>query len=477
MADVIGTPDDEELFGTPDADFITGEGGNDTIYAGAGDDSAFGEDGDDVIFLDSGFDFGYGGAGDDYIDGGSENDNLFGEATGETINGIVGNDTLLGGDGDDFMRGGLGDDYMDGGAGSDRASFYATPNAVHVDLRIQGSAQNTGAGFDTLVNVENVAGSEFGDTLIGNDGANWFWTHGGGDNIKANAGDDVVWLPEADGATLDGGQGVDIVSFQGRIDVSTTGITFDLGQSGAQDTGRGLVTAKKFEGAEGSIGDDVIEGRGQADLLSGAQGADVVNALGGDDLIRGDTRIREVGEIPFSYDDPGYVQGADTLNGGAGDDAIYGEGGDDVIDGGAGHDAIHGGAGADRLIGAGGEDTFIYSLASESSGAAFDTIVGFNFKNGDDLIDLPNAVTTVSQVTGGTLDVGSFDANLAVEMNAGVLSAGEAVLFRPTSGSYAGEYFIVADGNGVAGYQSGADFVIKLEDPAKIAFFGTDDFI
>lgn len=488
MADIIGTPDDDVLDGTPDDDnifgfegddFIAGLDGDDTIDAGSGDDQAVGNDGDDIIDLGEGNDFGFGNAGNDIVRGGAGNDNLFGEATGETQSGVTGNDWLYGGDGDDFMRGGLGDDYMDGGAGSDRVSYFAIPGSVRVDLRIQGVAQDTiNGGFDTLVNVENVAGSEFNDVLIGNNVANWFWSHGGADNIRGNAGDDTFWIPEGDGAVVRGGQGVDVVSFRGRVDptgTDTTGVTFTI-QGGAQDIGRGLLTVFSIEGAEGSEFDDVIGGNGQDNLLSGFLGSDTVNGGGGDDLIYGDFAVREVGEIGFSYDDPGIVQGDDVLNGGGGGDAIYGHGGDDTITGGAGEDTLVGGAGADTITGGGGADQFVYASASDSSGTSFDTLIGFNFRN-NDVFDLPTPVTSTSIVVGGALDAASFDADMAAAMNAGVLSAFEAVMFTATSGSYAGQRFLVVDSDGVAGYTPGSDFVFLLQSPAQVGFFGVDDFV
>lgn len=492
MADIPGTPGDDDLFGTPDDDTIngfdgndtiSGAGGNDTIDAGAGDDTVSGGQGNDTIMLGDGVsEFGVGGAGDDTIYGGAGNDNLFGESTFETRSGVVGNDQLFGGDGDDFMRGGLGNDYMDGGAGSDRASYYGVGTGVTVDLRIQGVAQDTGAGgIDTLVNVENLAGTEFDDTLIGNNLANWIWSHGGADQIRGNAGDDTFWIPQGDGAVVRGGQGVDVISFRGRVDETGSGtdilgVTFTLASQGvAQDIGRGFVTVYSMEGAEGSEYDDTITGNGQDNILSGFTGSDTVDGGGGDDLIYGDFAIREVGEIPFSYDDPGIVQGNDVLNGGAGDDAIYGHGGNDTIDGGGGDDTIVGGAGADRLTGGGGDDQFVYASASESTSVNFDTIVGFNFRN-HDFFDLPGAVTSASSVSGGALDIASFDADLSVAMNPGVLSAGEAVMFLPSSGSFAGQRFLIVDGDGVAGYTPGADFVFLLEGATQVSFFGIDDF-
>lgn len=495
MADIFGTPGPDVLPGTPDDDYIFADDGDDTVNAGDGDDFVDGWNGDDTLFgeagddtvtggegndtidLGDGNDFGYGQEGDDAVFGGSGNDNLFGELTSETEAGVVGNDQLYGGDGDDFLRGGLGDDFLDGGSGSDRASFFATPNAVYVDLRIQGTAQNTGAGWDTLVNIENVAGSVFADTLIGNHEANWMWSHGGADIMDGNAGDDTFWLPSGDGATVNGGQGFDVISFRGRVDntgTDTGGVTYSIG-SGTQDTGRGLVTSQSIEGAEGSEFNDTLNGNNRANLLSGFTGDDVVNGGGGDDTIYGDHSIREVGEnvLAYNYDDPTYA-GNDTLNGGSGDDLIYGNAGNDTINGGAGRDTIIGGAGADFIDGDGGDDTFVYLDASESTSTMFDTISGSNF-NGHDLIDLPTAVTSYATLIGGALDAATFDSDLGAIMST-ILTAGRAVLYTATSGSFAGQHFLIVDGDGVDGYTAGADFVFLIED-TNVSKITIDDFI
>lgn len=515
MADIFGTPGPDVLPGTPDDDFIVGLDGDDTIDAGdgndtaqggnhndtldggAGDDVLVGGTGDDIIlggtgddtfsagtgtdnvYGGDGNDIGSGGEGNDVIYGGAGNDVMYGENETETRNGLTGNDTIFGEDGDDLMRGGYGDDYLDGGSGSDRASYYAIAGAVYVDLRIQNVAQNTGsAGWDTLVSIENLAGTEFADTLIGNQNANWFWSHGGADTITANAGDDTIWIPYGDGANVNGGQGVDVISFRGRVDpdlIDTTGVTFTVG-NGTQDTGRGLVTTTSVEGAEGSEFNDTINGNGQENLLSGFIGDDIVNGGGGDDTIYGDHALREVGESvgTYEYDDPSYA-GNDTLNGGAGEDLIYGNGGNDTIDGGAGIDTISGGAGADVIIGGSGADTFVYLSASESSSTSFDTLLNSNF-NGQDIIDLPNAVTSYATLTGGTLDAATFDADLASIMST-ILSAGRAVLYTATAGSYAGQHFLVVDGDGVFGYTAGSDFVFLLDGSVNLTKITIDDFI
>ena len=50
------------------------------------------------------------------------------------------------------------------------------------------------------------------------------------------------------------------------------------------------------------------------------------------------------------------VQGADTIDGGAGDDALFGGGGGDTINGGIGNDYIDGGSGGDIIHGGDGND-------------------------------------------------------------------------------------------------------------------------
>ena len=57
--------------------------------------------------------------------------------------------------------------------GSDTASYADAASGVTVSLALHGSAQDTGgAGTDTLVNIENLTGSAFDDTLTGDAGAN-----------------------------------------------------------------------------------------------------------------------------------------------------------------------------------------------------------------------------------------------------------------------------------------------------------------
>jgi len=142
--------------------------------------------------------------------------------------------------------------------------------------------------------------------------------------------------------------------------------------------------------------------------------------------------------------------------------AFLGGAGGDTFTGGAGGDSIFGGGGADRLTGGGGADYFTYTEAAQSTGTGFDTLVGFDF--GEDRIHFAGGPKGMSAaVRSGSFSQASADADLARAMTG--LGADRAVWFIPSAGDMAGRIFLVADGNGVAGYQAGEDYVIEIAAP------------
>ncbi len=101
---------------------------------------------------------------------GSEfDDSLTGGATSDIVAALGGNDTIAGGRGIDVVEGGDGADVIDGGDEVDATSYFTSPNPIDADLATQ---KVIGHGKDTLIAVESVAGSEFGDQLLGDDGLN-----------------------------------------------------------------------------------------------------------------------------------------------------------------------------------------------------------------------------------------------------------------------------------------------------------------
>lgn len=73
----------------------------------------------------------------------------------------------------------------------------------------------------------------------------------------------------------------------------------------------------------------------------------------------------------------------DTVYAREGNDTVQGLGGDDWLYGETGNDVLTGGAGADRLTGGAGADQFVYTLVSDSTGAAMDVITDFLRSQGD----------------------------------------------------------------------------------------------
>ena len=252
MAIFTGDNGDNVLAGGTGDDTLNGLGGNDTLIGDAGADTLDGGDGNDILDGGLGTDTYIGGAGFDTVTyansaiavvmdnltgtvmagtgGGSEYlsnsierviGSIFDDflaATGGalvTLEGGPGNDTLSGDEQDDFLYGGDGNDLMleryfpgvhmsndsyDGGNGIDTVSYGIASAAVNIDLRLT-TAQNTGGdGIDTIVNVENINGTGFNDTLIGNSVGNALNGGPGNDTFTGGAGAD----------TLTGGAGVDI---------------------------------------------------------------------------------------------------------------------------------------------------------------------------------------------------------------------------------------------------------------------------
>jgi Ca2+-binding RTX toxin-like protein len=196
---------------------------------------------------------------------------LDGNGGNDTLTGADGNDQLNGGEGDDLILADAGNDQIDGGNGVDHLSFAAHAGAATVDLSNTG-VQDTGAGFDTIRNIETLSGSEAGnDTLTGDHGANTLNGLGGADTLAGGEGIDI----------LDGGNGADTASYAlayGDVHVDlAAGIAFDDG-FGTTDT---LVAIERLIGSEF---DDTLAGNSTTNWITGGLGRDVMSGNGGDDI-------------------------------------------------------------------------------------------------------------------------------------------------------------------------------------------------
>lgn len=372
-------------------DVIEGFGGNDTIDAGLGDDLVLG------------------GTGDDWIEGGEGNNELYGQ------------------DGNDRFVGGAGNDTMDGGDGTDIVDYSPSAEGVSVDLGANSFSGGDAAG-DSAVNVENIAGSEFDDTLTGDAGANSIWGNSGDDTIDGGAGNDMLdggagndTLLGGDGNdTLNGGDGDDTLDGGAGDDTLNGGAGNDLfiGSTGA-DTNNGStgMDTVDYSGSDAAVTVNLQTGTysggyatgdsgGGIDGITGSDFDDVLTGFDGQDLTPGPNYYTNV-------IDGG--AGNDTIDGRGGDDFLYGGDGDDIIIGGDGADVMEGGAGNDTLYidngdtvtGGDGDDTFIIDAAS-LDGLGDITIQGDEGAEGSgDVLDFNGALagpvtyTNSADATGG----------------------------------------------------------------------------
>ncbi|CAH0130413.1 retention module-containing protein [Pseudomonas mediterranea] len=154
-----------------------------------------GTTGDDVLLA---------GNGDNLLNGGDGNDIL---SAGS------GNNTLHGGAGNDLLYSGAGNDLLDGGAGNDTASYAHATAGVTVNLGLLAAQNTLGAGTDTLGGIENLVGSNFNDTLIGDGAANRIDGGLGHDVLNGGGGDDIL-IGGLGNNTLTGGSGADTFQWQ-----------------------------------------------------------------------------------------------------------------------------------------------------------------------------------------------------------------------------------------------------------------------
>ena len=212
------------------------------------------------------------GTGDDSIIGnqianllqaGSGNDSIFAGA---------GDDLLLGETGNDILTSGLGNDTLNGGSGTDMANYVDMTRSIIADMTI--NEVRIGDETDTLISIENLTGSVYGDYIV---------TDGSDNRIRALGNYD--WMVGSEGADyFDGGNGRDMISYvfaSSRVEVNL-------------DTGRGIVGQAAgdryvdVERVTGSIYSDLVYGGDAAEDFRGLGGFDwFVGSGGGKDRYDG----------------------------------------------------------------------------------------------------------------------------------------------------------------------------------------------
>jgi trimeric autotransporter adhesin len=379
---------------------IAGGNGDDTIHGGdATGDQIHGGNGNDIIYSASGAAY----YADNYF---------YGEA---------GSDYLVGGDGwYDHLDGGLGNDTLDGGAGDrDFASYLFDKGGVNIDLRITGPQNTISSGYDTLINIEGIDGTQgpYKDRLIGNDSANFINGNGGSDYISGEGGDDQLSFGYGN-CTVLGGAGNDGLSINA---VNNDQHIID-GGSGIDTLG--------FGGAGFAVKVNLSINTAQFTSMSGIPGSGAYITLTNVENLYGSEQN-------------------DSLTGNSFDNNLNGNAGNDILNGGAGNDVLNGGATTyfskldnDTLIGGLGQDTFVFN--TELNGTNNVDVIQ-DFIAGYDHIQLAsfNLGMTIFGAMGTSLDASEFISGAGI---ATATDADDYIIFNTSNGAL----YYDADGNGAA---------------------------
>ncbi|WP_412071742.1 beta strand repeat-containing protein [Pseudomonas fluorescens] len=214
---LTGSAYHDTLTGNALANTLTGGAGNDILNGVAGADRLIGGDGSDRYYVDN--------AGDVVSEtnatastGGT--DSVYSFLGAYTLGDNVENLRLLstgaangtGNSLNNIIDAGAGNNILNGGTGIDTASYAYATAAVTANLGLTTAQATGGSGADTLLNFENLTGSNYHDTLTGNALANTLTGGAGNDTLNGGAGNDLL----IGGTGLDklyGGAGADKFDF------------------------------------------------------------------------------------------------------------------------------------------------------------------------------------------------------------------------------------------------------------------------
>jgi serralysin len=361
IENVSGSAEGDTITGDGNDNILTGGAGNDTLTGGGGADTLYGGDDNDTLNGGSGFDFLYGGNGNDTIqhtggdfggdvDGGADIDTL--DLSGWT-NGAIAFNVNLG-----------------------ALNYQFLPNAFGVN------------GTYGLVNVENVIGSNFDDTITGDGNANILEGRDGNDTINGGGGIDTMY----------GGNGDDAIN----------GGTFKDSSFGGAGNDTFRVTGADF-------GDNVYGGADTDTLdLSGWTNASI--AFNVDLTINNYQFLPNGFGVNGTYD----AQGIENVTGSNFNDTIKTGSGFNVVQGGLGNDTIIDDDATDDNLdgGVGGLDTLVSDLTYNDN-VLFNMLTGLMSFSGNDLLHFTNFENIT---VGGSAEVTGDNGNNFITASDAVLS-------------------------------------------------------
>lgn len=377
IENLTGSNQSDILLGDAGINILTGSGGNDKLIGLGAADTLDGGDGTDTASYEY--------ATNAISVSLTTNTGTQGEAAGDTLISI---ENLIGGSGNDTLTGasGIQANDFDGGAGtSDTVSYAPSLTGVVASLTnafAHGTIpvnQTNDALYDTFTNIENLTGTFYDDTLIGDANTN-ILTGGRGNNVLEGmgGGDQLIGNIDVDTVSYDHSGGAVVASL-------TAGLVTQSGDAGG---GAGATrwddTYVSIENMIGSDFSDTLIGEDRNNIISGGLGDDILEGMGGSDTLQGGTGtdtasyehansyvyaslttgltgfVTEGNAAGDSYDS------IENLTGSSFNDILIGDGSSNTITGGLGNDILEGMDGSDSLIGGDGSDSASYEHASSA---------------------------------------------------------------------------------------------------------------
>jgi Ca2+-binding RTX toxin-like protein len=482
---IWGYGGDDEIYGRGGWDWITGGAGADYIDGGSYWDQAIYADspvGVTVFLYGSGSSasgYGYGGTAegdvlvsienlagseyDDVLSGNDEFNELYGRNGNDTLKGGGGYDRLAGDGGDDILMGGGDGDYLHGHAGRDTASYEGSSAGVVVSL-ITDTAASGDAEGDELDSIENLTGSNHGDTLIGDNGTNVLNGGRGYDTLKGYGGSDTLRGEDGDDI-MDGGAGYDTMFGGAGNDTYLVDSLDWLVESGGQgfdvartSTNFALTPGADIERLETSdpnaatnlllygndSGNEIIGNAGH-NYIDGAGGVDQMTGRAGNDTYVVDHASDQVIENGGQGSDGVYAYVSWTVTAGSDVEVVMAASGNsmnltgnangNVLRGNNASNTLNGGDGRDELTGFGGQDQFLFNTPLNAA-TNVDNITDFNVA--DDTI-LLNQTIFSSSLGLGNISAGEFVIGTAAQ------DANDRIIYNSNTGA------LFYDNDGVGG--------------------------
>ena len=345
--ELYGSIAEDTLYGMNGNDTLVGNAGDDRLLGGLGNDFVFGGSGQDILDGSAGNDYLDGGSGADFMTGGPGSDTYIVDSAGDVAlevisggsggkdvivssisltapdnvenlqasaglainltgndldNNLLGNDEdneLQGHEGRDNLFGEGGQDLLDGGSGVDVLVGGQGDDTYYVNAKSDKVVEQVDQGVDRVIaqssftlpsNVENLTLLEGGDytaggnsldnILVGNSGNNILAGGIGEDVLMGGLGDDIYVLSDLMDTIVDLG-GDDTI--RSNLDIFLTNDIENADLVGIADTmavGNGLANR-----LVGNMADNILDGAGGVDTLTGGEGADTfVIANNGEDL-------------------------------------------------------------------------------------------------------------------------------------------------------------------------------------------------